>query len=1468
MNKDFFALCFNEINKIINDINNNNINISNLYSFLESCKLVLIKVPFILRNKKQEEKIKEYLDDIHIIKNYLFSLSYSNIKETKFKDIIVDCLGEYCHFNEKFELDDAKHSINNIHFDFPENNNYHSNNINNNINYIEDENNIIQNDNNEYNLNDIKLSRLTSKIEMESESIKDSLNNDKYENYEGQKDLKSNVIEDKYKIINQLKPSEKEKKFLKMEGIIDDLKEQNNIGNDDNKDNIVLNNDLTDFEEEVFEAKDIRKLFGDLNNISATKILRDIMKIIANKNQKYSSIKEVNRIRPLINKFDDSKNIYNSIFYISYSDNSSRIQNIVSNSIRKKLLIFNDKENEILSKTLNNSYLDFLIDISATMSEDQRIASLILTVGLSLSLSQYGVKIRISVFAERDNVWVLTDEFSSENLSLQLSRLRDALSMKARILSFPADALRKLKDSFIDKNDKNKYCQILISNLISSQVVDKKLNWNELEQRIIIFGLKSIFEEAFVKENKDIYENILKVPTSNQTQIIQEFFDSTDIISQFIQLNDSFLKLVNAIIDTLLDNNEVKKEFNIRNIVINNNNYLKQDKEFHINKLAIFIKNNSSGKKYFSQNIPFSMINLSKFKNLYTLPKNMNIPSLLELEKLSSENNNIHRGNKKESMDEIISFVKSLLAPIFREIMPSNIPTGKIPSTSGGSLSIQGIKKWICSGFTYSYIFEKQGGKNKKKYNLSYVLDLSKSILLKFNYSHCIATIILLLISPSTVNDNEEIYIDVIVNSVNGVKIVDFNSKCTIFQNISKINEIINIINEEINYTCCPGSCIYTAYKLLSERREDKKIFLITDGFVSDKNEIFLVLHLLDILENEGIEFVTIGVGTSPIGIKDVYPNCCYAPSIRNLPDALFSNFYYSKESNSNYFQSNLVLSKFNDEINYKLKDIINEKPKDTILSESINNENIDSYVSMIYNEDSKVFEGFEKKIKNPEEEPYLNVFSNFKILIVILYLGNANHDKNITTEIFEMNAGNSLKKKGFKYDIVYSYGDAISKLETVENNVNCPYSELWLFCSKGDGSLPEKAINKDPNLISIFLEMVANFNKNGGALFLFCDNYPYVLEANLLLKEYIQFEEGNINFEMKGSYNNENPKERYIFVKGTKNVINGYFQPDHFLKCPGKAKKRLSLRIGLNTFSEGITLSYAETFDKSENYRPFTPFAYLSDPEHKRPFILYYDPKIENGRGPIVVHGGFTSAFYDFKETGTGRLVISISCWLIRKEEYMLNLSKGIVKSVPRISRPNRQINNFNKWIKFIKGNMFSILILDVSYSMKSYYKSLFAMANKIIIEQMKNKENKGIIILFGENAKTVIQENYRLLEVNDIIQANINRKDTNFYIAFKEAEKYIFHRNNFSNKRILFLTDGISDTSKLQPIYEKMVREGFQINIVGFENKEYLNNYYNININSSFEHLKRFASQNCFFTSKNFKEVEIICQNIFAAE
>ena len=66
----------------------------------------------------------------------------------------------------------------------------------------------------------------------------------------------------------------------------------------------------------------------------------------------------------------------------------------------------------------------------------------------------------------------------------------------------------------------------------------------------------------------------------------------------------------------------------------------------------------------------------------------------------------------------------------------------------------------------------------------------------------------------------------------------------------------------------------------------------------------------------------------------------------------------------------------------------------------------------MIHNENSVTLDGIVKIIEKPKDESYFDIFDMFKILVVILYLGNDKHDINITTDIFENNAGKSLQKK------------------------------------------------------------------------------------------------------------------------------------------------------------------------------------------------------------------------------------------------------------------------------------------------------------------------------------------------------------------------------------------------------------------------------------------------------------------------
>ena len=205
------------------------------------------------------------------------------------------------------------------------------------------------------------------------------------------------------------------------------------------------------------------------------------------------------------------------------------------------------------------------------------------------------------------------------------------------------------------------------------------------------------------------------------------------------------------------------------------------------------------------------------------------------------------------------------------------------------------------------------------------------------------------------------------------------------------------------------------------------------------------------------------------------------------------------------------------------------------------------------------------------------------------------------------------------------------------------------------------------------------------------------------------------------------------------------------------------------------------------------------------------------------------------------------------------MNLASGIVKTIPPIKIPKIKNNlPFDKWIK--NGSMYSILILDVSGSMKKYYKPLCEMANEIIKNLNKNNENEGVIILFGKEAKTVMNGKLELLDFDKYKDLPNITNGTNFLNAFKEAKKHIYNKDKFNYKRILFLTDGKDYNSNIKIICQEMVKEDFEINIIGFKSND--------KDKANFEHLRQYASKDRFFTSNSFKEVENYCINIFAAE
>jgi hypothetical protein len=337
----------------------------------------------------------------------------------------------------------------------------------------------------------------------------------------------------------------------------------------------------------------------------------------------------------------------------------------------------------------------------------------------------------------------------------------------------------------------------------------------------------------------------------------------------------------------------------------------------------------------------------------------------------------------------------------------------------------------------------------------------------------------------------------------------------------------------------------------------------------------------------------------------------------------------------------------------------------------------------------------------NPAGDPYSDgAFVDFHILIVCLYMGAYEQNAGLMSESnFKKQCGQKLLDKGFQYDFVYSYGDAIQEL-TQQVNGRCRYAELWLFSSPGYGFLPDDAKDKDPNKIAPFLEAVRDFWLHGGGLLLFCDNDPYTFEVNYLFEHYLDFacpdgtkaktqlRLGGLECSLgtsKSPFKGWLGKEM-IHVVGPNDAwpAVGTFSREVELR-PAKQKgqiPRLTLRPGLVEFFEGNTISYAvdsqgTPISNPDDLWPFTSFACASGPDQDpHPFILFHDPEITSPvldcPGPIVVHGGFTAPFECDSDTtgGVGRLMVSIACWLTHIEERLpleFQASANGVSPIPR---------------------------------------------------------------------------------------------------------------------------------------------------------------------------------------------------------
>ncbi|CAF1481810.1 unnamed protein product [Adineta ricciae] len=198
------------------------------------------------------------------------------------------------------------------------------------------------------------------------------------------------------------------------------------------------------------------------------------------------------------------------------------------------------------------------------------------------------------------------------------------------------------------------------------------------------------------------------------------------------------------------------------------------------------------------------------------------------------------------------------------------------------------------------------------------------------------------------------------------------------------------------------------------------------------------------------------------------------------------------------------------------------------------------------------------------------------------------------------------LKMKGFQVKFVKSEDECIKELDSNQYQVAWIISDMRI---------------KNRNIIS----SLTNFHSNGGAVFLFADNTPYVSHANEFLGK-------KFGVTVEGDY------------YGTKTLTyaeNGHQQKGHF--------GQHDIFTGVKNLYEGVTICHP-VYSTEESRKTFVPIATASD---GNTCIAVYDPPASStsNEGRICLDCGYTKLFINWDAAGTARYIVNASCWLLRIE-------------------------------------------------------------------------------------------------------------------------------------------------------------------------------------------------------------------------
>ena len=1158
-------------------------------------------------------------------------------------------------------------------------------------------------------------------------------------------------------------------------------------------------------------------------------------------------------------KFNDEKNIFN----LEVNENLS-IQELYNQS---KFLA-----NQLFIKMNGNGkvkYFDtlviFLLDPSVYISEEIKLLNIFILCAMTNALNCLEIKYSIVLMGDEEFRCVLKDYKKPHSIEA-LQRVYECLILRRFRTNIPGCLKYAIEE--ISNKSEFKYTSFFIftdgldkrfaytqKNTWDSHIFNKKSN-----SFGFIFLLSSILSDDQKKNLYQIWDKFLEESKNNSHTSI--FLKNLEPL-----IDDEFKKKIKDIFESNLSGpkrgelkNEIKyiepifkikAENSISNFIKNNNKILDSKSLFKLN--GSFIKNERIASSLNTNKEP---LNVNHYKN--------------NLHQIAQRINN---NNEEEANNDSINFSHKFLSirtnlnrGILEEIFKPNKANLKVLSNTGTEIDIMALILYFLNPVPDPMIYIQDAIGNVKEYAITIIIDTSFSVLNHMNINHSLNTIRVLL-SSLTLLDLPSF--DLILTGEEGPIVL-----CSEYPTFAALNEKSRLW--ELFYQCLSKpisnadliSALQTAFDLKRMRTNNfpSFLFVLTDGLFEEEKQNQLK-EIIAKLVQTNIHVIGIGLGIFPFGINKIFGQAIYDVNPMNLLNSILSllegNISESNEMSriqneeENIEKIDLTIKKLIENKNYKYIKL-REELKNSLLT-------INCYDMLTEEKDGGYDEQGRRLNPTGDDIGLLKkgTLEGQVLLIVMLWSCELSKKENPllnpyyiehTNEKNKKCISNSIEGYGVKVEYVLNYEDAINKITKQDVNGNCPYYSVWVLCGPDINQLPDKSA--DPRLVKQFIDCLILYWKNGGAVALFCENEPFFFQANMFL-ENIEFEgpNGNIEKTKLRIEGNDPGKEilRGCDLKGNL-TENSVYDTSIIETIIGSQKiQRMPFGRNIPQIYEGVTISHANSNNK-DYIKPFIPLGRNSSGNI---CMMMYLTK--GKEGDIFIDCGYTKAFINMsnEESSTWRYIQNIAGFLARPEVHFAldeeNAKNYRPKGVNFVI--NKDISYLYTQLKDYLGpsSLFSILILDVSRSMKSNYQNLIDMTNEIIDKQKKNPKNEGIVIFFGDIAKTIIDKKYRTLIKEDIKNAKVGN-GTNFKKGFLEAEPFLEYGRNFEERRVLFLTDGEdSNYNEISNTCKKMKDLGYIINIIG------------LGQGSLFENLKKFASEKCFYTSDSFEEVREICLEVF---